>query len=177
MSATMFGKRNAKPAARCFTPFAITAGIVIYLIAEVLQNRSETKKENRNVIRSISVLSAQHLLYPNGMTPGFAVTPADKRHTEKTIRRIDIYENVRHEHSEKVSGCPCGCSFQRALNTGEQFANCRGRAPPEEDVVSKSFFGNCLAEPTTALQHFRAESVIVGYTLSLKDSVFSEVQI
>ena len=173
----MFGKRNAKPAARCFTPFAITAGIVIYPIAEVLLSRRETKKENRSIIQNISVLSAQHLLYPNGKTLGFAAMPAGKRHTGKTIRRIDIYENVRYEHSIKVSGSPCGCSFQRAMSTGEQFANCRGRAPPEEDVVSKSFFGSRLAEPTTALQHFRAESVIVGYTLSLKDSVFSEVQI
>ena len=92
----MFGKRNAKPAARCFTPFAITAGIVIYPIAEVLLSRRETKKENRSIIQNISVLSAQHLLYPNGKTLGFAAMPAGKRHTGKTIRRIDIYENVRY---------------------------------------------------------------------------------
>ena len=67
-----------------------SSNFAAYLIAEVLQNRSETKKENRNIIQSISVLSAQHLLYPNGMTPGFAVTPAGKRHTEKIIRMIDI---------------------------------------------------------------------------------------
>ena len=96
MSAIMFGKRNVKPAARCFTLFAITADIVICLIAEVSQNISETKKENRSIIQSISVLSVQHLLYPNGMTPGFAAMPAGKRHIEKTIRRTDVYENVRY---------------------------------------------------------------------------------
>ena len=86
----MFGKRNVKPAARCFTQFVITAGIVIYPIAEVLQSRSETKKENRSIIQSISVLSVQHLLYPNGKTSGFAVMPAGKKRIETTVRRIDI---------------------------------------------------------------------------------------
>ena len=28
--------------------------------------------------------------------PGFAATPAGKKRTEKTIRRIDIYEDIRY---------------------------------------------------------------------------------
>ncbi len=79
----MFGKRNAKPAVRCFTQFAITANTVIYPIAEALQSKRELKKRSRSIIRNISVPSAPLLLFQSGMMHGFAVTPADKKHAAK----------------------------------------------------------------------------------------------
>lgn len=85
----MFGKRNAKPAVRCFTQFAITANTVIYPIAEALQSKRELKKRSRSIIRNISVPSAPLLLFQSGMMHGFAVTPADKKHTAKINKIVE----------------------------------------------------------------------------------------
>ena len=79
MPDALFGSANVKTAAKSFTPFAISANIAIYLIAEVLLRKREITNGNSSIFQSIPALFARALLFLSEMTQNFAVMLAGKR--------------------------------------------------------------------------------------------------